>query len=94
MVADGAARASVCCFMSIRSIRGPNGRIGDYAVLGGLAQQQRSVAVAEKPEIIVEGIAIDVAPAFSAHKCRYQQKQGGLRLVEVGDHSAYHVELE
>ena len=35
MVADGAARASVCCFMSIRSIRGPNGRIVDYAVLGG-----------------------------------------------------------
>ncbi len=35
MVADGAARASVCCFMPIRSIRGPNGRIVDYAVLGG-----------------------------------------------------------
>lgn len=56
-----------------------------------LRYEQTAVAIAEETEIVVEGVAVDILPSVAAHKSRDQQKQRGLRLVEVGDHATHDV---
>ena len=51
--------------------------------------KEAAVTVAEEAEVVVKGVAVDVAPAFTAHKGRHEQKERGLRLVEIGNHAAH-----
>ena len=50
-----------------------------------------AVAIGEETEIVGKGIVIDRAPV-SAHKRADQQKQGGLRLVEIRDELIHYME--
>ena len=45
--------------------------------------EQAAVTVAEEAEVVVEGIAIDVAPTVISDESRNEEQQGGLRLVEI-----------
>ena len=59
-----------------------------------LLLEEAGIAVTEEAEIVVERIVVDGAPVVYAHKCRHQQEQCALRLVEVGNHTANDAILE
>ena len=46
--------------------------------------QVAAIAVTQKPEIVLQGVIINILPLV-AHSRRDEQQQRALRLVEVGD---------
>lgn len=50
-------------------------------------KQQRTVSVAQEPEVVIQREIVNFAPIF-ADKCRDQQQQRALRLVKVRNDAA------
>ena len=55
-----------------------------------LRNEQGAVAITQKTEIVVQGMAINLVPILS-HERRYEQKQRALGLVEIGNDCFYYM---
>ena len=55
------------------------------------SEQDAAVAVAKEAEVVGEGIIVDRMP-ITIDKGTDEQKQGGFRLVEIGNQLIYNVE--
>ena len=53
---------------------------------------QTAVAIAQKTEIMGQGIIVDLPPV-ALDKSAHQEQQGALRLVEIGDEHLHYMEL-
>ena len=55
--------------------------------------QQGAVTITQKTETIVQRIVVYAFP-IPAHKCRNQEEQGALRLVEIRNQPVHNSETE
>ena len=55
--------------------------------------QQRAVSITQKTETIVQRIVVYAFP-IPAHKCRNQEEQSALRLVEIRNQPVHNPETE
>ena len=62
-------------------------------LLTSAPMQQGAVSITQKTETIVQRIVVYAFP-IPAHKCRNQQEQGALRLVEIRNQPVHNPETE